>query len=203
MHAEHLDERCGVKIAVSLHRDARHPSAQPQTHLVEDRHLVGVGSLLFMLHLRIEIALALVIVPQAAIALVQQVLVHAALLEDRNHPAEVIRVDACSLDLHLDDRPPVGGKPVIDSLRLRVELLGFELDLSFQPLLALVILEHPGQGPVAGFAVHERTGFQVRMGPEGLPAHARVACHLQGAHARLPPGDDVKGNVNELLPWMC
>ena len=80
-----------------------------------------------------------------------------------------------------------------------VVLLGFELDLSFQPLLALVVLQHPGQGPVAGFVVHALAGFQVRMAAELLRAHPRVARHLHRAHARLRPGDDVKRNVHQLL----
>ena len=80
-----------------------------------------------------------------------------------------------------------------------VVLLGLELDFGFQPLLALVVLEHAGQGAVGGVVVHVRADSQMRMAAEFLHAHSGVAGDLDLADARLRSGVHLEGNIDELL----
>ena len=83
-----------------------------------------------------------------------------------------------------------------------VVLLRFDLDFGLQPLIALVVLQNPGQSAVGRLVVHMRTGPQVGAVEKIAGAHSRVAGHLHGAHPRLGAGDDPEGNVHELFLGM-
>jgi hypothetical protein len=85
MHAEQILEGRGVEVVVAGHTDPLHAAAGPKLHPVDNDDLVGTGGLPVMIDFHVEVAQALEVVAQAAVALVEQVFVHSALLEDRNH----------------------------------------------------------------------------------------------------------------------
>ena len=102
-------------------------------------------------------------------------------------------------DEHFDDGPAVGGKAEVDRFGGGIVLRGVDLDFSLHPLLALVVLEHAGQGAIAGVVVHVGAGSQVGVAAELRHAHAGVAGDLDLAHARLRAGDRLEGDIDELL----
>ena len=57
-----------------------------------------LGDCRCVVDLHIEVAQALVVVAQAAVALVEQILVDAAFLEDRNQALDPLWIDAGALD---------------------------------------------------------------------------------------------------------
>ncbi len=83
------------------------------------------------------------------------------------------RSDAGALDQHSYLRSPVGGEAEIGLFVSGGILLGLELDFSFQPLLALVELEHAGQGAVGGVVVDVRAGLSDAHGGGTRPRSFR------------------------------
>ena len=86
-----------------------------------------------MIHLHVEVAHALVVIAQPAIALVEQILVDGAFFEDGNHMPDAFRAHVGAFDQHLDLRSPVGGETEV-GIWLGGVLFRLQLDFSFQPL---------------------------------------------------------------------
>ena len=199
MDTEQGVEGCGAEVVVARHRDPLDAPPRSQAHIVDNHHEAGARGSFFVGYLHVKIAPLLEKVAQPTIAFVEQILIDASLFEDGNQPLELLRTDVGAFDPHLDDGALLGGKAVADCIGLGVVLLGFELDLRLQPLFALVDLQHPGQRPAGGFAVHAHAGPQASVRTEFLRRHSSVTGDRDRAHPRLRAGNHVKGDVHQLL----
>ena len=85
VHIKQLLERLGVKVCVSCYRNLIYPAPLAQTNRVQNQDLIRVRGLPLVNHLYIEVAKALVVVSQAAIAFVKEVFVDGPFLKDGNH----------------------------------------------------------------------------------------------------------------------
>ena len=147
-NAEQLPQGGRIEVMIPLDPDARNAPARPQLHLIQNRYLIGLGRLLLVIHLHVEVSQPLVVVAQAVIALVEQIVVHGALFKDGNHPLYPRWAHSDAFHLYLHDRSLAGGKAKICSIGFLGIVLGFDLDFSFQPVLAPVVLEHSGQSAI-------------------------------------------------------
>ena len=96
--AEQFLERGGVEVVVAGDGDAfARGGAGPGRTLKTMTTSLCVGGLLLVIHLDVEVAEALIVVAQPAIALVEQILVDAALFKDGNDALDAFRADACAL----------------------------------------------------------------------------------------------------------
>ena len=138
-----------------------------------------------MTHLCVKVTEALIVVAEAAIALIEQVLVDAAFFKDGNDVLDAVRADVRALDEDFDDRAAIGGETEVDFLGGGIVFLGDDLDFSLHPILALVVLEHAGEGAIAGIVIDVRAGSEVRVAAKLRHAHSRVAGDLDLADACL------------------
>ncbi len=161
--------------------------------------LVAARRLGFVIDLGIEVAEALKVVAQAAVAFVEQVLVDASFLKDGDEPFDALRVNAGALDVDFHHRSAVGGKAEVDGFRRRIVRRGFELDLSLQAILFLKRAKHTIEGSIDGVVVQVGAGAQMGMAAECFQVHPGIAIDRNRANACPRPRDHVKRNVGELL----
>jgi hypothetical protein len=103
MNAQALHECRRVEVVISGNEHMLHAPPRPQLHRKEDAYLLVTGGLLLVGNLDVEITLPLIVVAEAAAALVEQVLVDCALLIDGNNVLDALRGNFGALDQHLDD----------------------------------------------------------------------------------------------------
>ena len=152
-----------------------------------------------MIDLGVKVTKALKIVAQAAVAFVEQVLVHAAFFKDGDEMLDAIRFNGSALDFDLDDGAAIGGKAIVDGFGGGVILRGFELDVGFKPALLLELAEYAIEGAIDGIVVDMSANAQPGVAAECLEAHAGVARDRNLAHARPYSRDHAKRDVGELL----
>src|SRR5579859_6701168 len=141
-----------------------------------------------MTDLDIEVAEALEIIPEAAIAFVEQVLVDASFFIDWNDVLGSIGADGCALHLHLDDGAANSGEDEVDFPGGGIVFGRDNFDFGFHALLALVVLEHAGEGAVAGVVIDVGAGLEMCMAAKLLYGHTRVSGDLDVAYAGLDAG---------------
>ena len=196
VNGEQLFQRCGIEVTVAGHRDSGDAAALAQRDIEEDGDLDGTGLLQPVLGLGVKVALALKEIAEAAIALVEQILVDAAFLEDGNNALDFFRIEVGPFHLHFYHWPLIGGEVEVDSLRFGVKLLRLELDLSLQPLHVLIDLENAGQRAIGCFAVYMLTQCEMRARTKGSYGHTGIARDRDCADARLRTADHMKGNID-------
>ena len=175
VNAEQLLEGGGVEVVVAGNGDALHAAAGSQVHLEDDHNLLFVGGALIVAHFHVKVTEALEVVAEAAIALIEQVLIDAAFLKDGDDVFDAVGRDACPLDQHFDHGAPVGGKAEIDFFGGGVVFRGDDLDFGLHPLLCLVVLQDAGESAIAGVVIDVTAEPEVRIPPELLHAHSGVA----------------------------
>ena len=116
VNVEQIHERGGIEVTIAGDGDFLDAAARAELDGIKDVDLIAARRLGFVIDLGIEVAEALKVVAQAAIAFVEQVLVDAAFLKDGDKPLDVLRVHGGAMDFHLDLRPAVGGEAIVDRL---------------------------------------------------------------------------------------
>ena len=152
-----------------------------------------------MIDSRIEVAEALIVVAQAAIAFIEQVLVDAALLIDGDEVFDALGVDACAVHLDAHHRPAIGGKLIVDGLRGMVVDRGFELDLGLKAILFLIGAEHAIERAIYGVVIDVRDLPEMRVEAELVDGHAGIACDRDLTDTRTRSRDHAKRDVGKLF----
>ena len=111
-----------------------------------------------MIDLDVKVTQALKVVAQAAIALVEQVFVHAAFFKDRDEMLDALRFEACALHFDLDDGAAIGGEAVVDGLGGGVVLRRLKLDVGLKPVLPLKLAQYAIEGAIDGVVIDVSAG---------------------------------------------
>ena len=199
MHAQQLLQRVGGKVVVAVHAYLAHTAARSQIHGEDNQHFARRRRLAPVVHLHVEVAQPLIVVAQAAIAFVQQILVHGAFLVNGNQPLDPVGANLHALHAHPYHRPAIGREAEVGVLCLRYVLLALQLHVGLQPLLLLVVLQHAFQGAIGGVVRNLGAGLQMAAPPELRRRHAGVAADCYLAHTGLRAWRYVKVNVDKLF----
>ena len=196
---EQVHQRGRIKVMIAFDGDLLYVTSWAKPDREKNVDEIGARRLGLMIDLSVKVTKALKIVAQAAIAFVEQVLVHAALFKDGDEMLDAIRFNGSALDFDLDYGAAIGGKAIVDRLGRGVVLRGLELDVGFKPALLLELAEYAIEGVIDGIVVDMSANAQPCVAAECIEAHAGVACDRYRAHARPYSRDHAKSDVGELL----
>ena len=202
-----LLERRRVEVLVALNLNPREARTRAARHPVHHRPAAGLALRLHRVtDLRVEVALAGEIILQAVHAFRQQLVVEAALLENRQHAPQRPLRHVCAFRTHRDQRPGVDRQARRDAVQRLVVIQRHQPHRGHQVALLRVHPTHALQP-----ALHPRVGHLAPFVPApprpapALPAHQRaprrfadnplgrefrLSIHLRSGEARPSPGLD-------------
>jgi hypothetical protein len=166
---------------------------------VKDGDLLGGDGLGGVVDFDVEVAEALEVVAQAAIAFVEEIFVHCAFLKDGDDAAHALRIDLCAFNHHANGGALVSGEAEVFTMLVRQVGLGLEFDVRLETVLLLVVAQDAVESTVGGVVVDGSAGTKVGVVAELFRGHAGAACDLDGADSCLRSRDDPKGDVDELF----
>ena len=152
-----------------------------------------------MVDLDVEVAEALKVVAQAAVAFVEQIVVYRAFLKDGDDVTQAIRIDFCALNHYADSGALIGGEAKVLAMLIGQVGFGFEFDVGLEAVLLLVVTQDAVESAVGRVVVDCCAGTKVGVVAELIERHAGIARDIDCANAGLGPGDDMECNVDELF----